>query len=114
MITKTPRRAHITPILGQLGWRSIEANIKQRDAMLVHHILHSPLAPVELRSQFVRRAEVSQRRTRAKRNSLELPAVKTELAKRSLLFRASHLWNRLPDEVTELVTKSLFKSKLPF
>ena len=65
-------------------------------------------------SQFVRRADVSQRRTRAKQNALELPAVKTELARRSLLFRASHLWNRLPDEVTELVSKSLFKSKLPF
>ena len=114
VVTKTPRRAHITPVLQQLGWRSVETSIKQRDAMLVNHILHSPLAPVDLRSQFVRRADVSQRRTRAKQNALELPAVKTELARRSLLFRASHLWNRLPDEVTELVSKSLFKSKLPF
>ena len=114
MVTKTPRRAHITPILRQLGWRSIEDTVQQRDAMLVHHILHSPLAPMDLRSQFVRRADVSQRRTRTKRNALELPPVKTELAKRSLLYRASNVWNRLPDEVTEDVTKELFKSKLPF
>ena len=82
--------------------------------MLVHHFMHSPLAPTELSSQLVRRADVSQRRTRAKRNALELPPVKTELARRSFLFRAASLWNRLPDEVTDIVPKAIFKSKLPF
>ena len=114
LVTKTSRRAHITPVLRQLGWRSIEAIIQQRDAMLVHHLLHSPLAPTDLSSQFVLRADVSQRQTRAKRNALELPLVNTEFARRSLVFRAADLWNRLPDEVTDVVPKSLFKSKLPF
>ena len=63
VVTKTPRRAHITPLLQQLGWRSVETSVKQRHAMLVHLILHLSLAPVDLRSQFVRRVDVSQRRT---------------------------------------------------
>ena len=102
------------PILRQLGWRSIENTVKQRDAMLVHHILFSPLAPSDLRSYFVRRTAVSQRQTRAKRDALELPPAKTELARRSVLFRAAGVWNELPAETTEIVWKGLFKSKLPF
>ena len=114
MTTKTARRAHITPVLHQLGWRSIEEVVKHRDAMLVHHALYSPCAPPCLRSLFIRRVDVCQRRTRAQQTALELPQVRTELAKRSLQYRAASLWNSLPHEVTNAVSRKLFRSKLPF
>ena len=114
MATKTARRTHITPVLRQLGWRTIEETVKHRDCLLVHHALYSPNAPPSLRVLFRRRAEVSQRQTRAQQSSLELPPVRTELAKRSLQYRAAATWNGLPTDVAVTVPKECFKSKLPF
>lgn len=114
IVTKTPRSAHITPVLKSLGWRSIENTIKHKDAMLVHHAMFSPYAPVCLKSLFMPRAEVSARRTRAKRNALNLPLVRTELARRSLQYRAANLWNCLPEHVTDVVRKASFQSLLHF
>ena len=113
MVTKTPRSAHITPVLERLGWKLIEDMIKHKNAMLVYHVMFSPYAPACLRSMFKPREEVSERRTRAKKNALDLPRVRTELARRSLQYRAAALWNSLPEQVTDAVTKVSFKSRLP-
>lgn len=114
MVTKTPRSAHITPVLEQLGWRSIEATIKHRDAMLAYHAVCSSHAPACLRSLFKPRAEVSERRTRAKDNALALPRVRTELARRSLQYRAAAVWNSLPGDAIDALSKVSFNSRLPF
>ena len=114
MVTKTPRREHITPILKQLDWRSIEDTIKYRDVTLAHHAIHSPHAPVSVVSLFRSRSEVTERRTRAKRGALELPPVRTTFARRSLRYRAAAEWNRLPECVTSTAKRTIFKSKIPF
>ena len=88
--------------------------IRYKDAMLVYHAMFSPCAPVCLKSLFKPRAEVSERRTRAKKNVLVLPRVKTELNRRSLQYRAAAVWNVLPEQVTDAVTKVSFESWLPF
>ena len=88
--------------------------IRHKDAMLVYHAMFSPCAPVCLRSLLKPRAEVSERGTRAKKNTLDLPRVKTELPRRSLQYRAAAVWNALPEQVTGAVTKVSFKSQLPF
>lgn len=113
VVTKTPRSAHITPVLTRLGWRSIKDIVKRKDATLVHHAIHSPCAPVSLKSLFKLRTAVSERRTRAKRSALELPPIRTELARHSLPYRAAALWNSLPEQVTDVDHKS-FKALLPF
>ena len=101
-------------MLDRLGWRSIEDMIRHKDAMLVYHAMFSPCALVCLRSLLKSRAEVSERGTRAKKNALDLPRVKTELARRSLQYRAAAVMNALPEQVTDAVTKVSFKSQLPF
>jgi len=88
---------HVTPALEQLGWRSVDDLISERDIAAMRSLLTAPAASELARDRIVTRATVSTRTTRATEDGqLELPRVRTEFARRGFLFRATKLWNTQP------------------
>ena len=81
--------------------------------MLVRELLSATCAPELLSERVVRRSDVSDRATRANaENVLQLPRVRTEMSRRSFLFRASSAWNGLSSDVRALAAgrKHTFKA----
>lgn len=94
-IVKGARRYdHVTPLLTELGWQRFDDLLNQRDLAAMHMILHSPRSPVCLRERVTYRETVSSRVTRGTADRLlELPRVRTEIARRCFAFRAVSAWN---------------------
>ena len=62
---------------------------------------------------FTRRADVSQRATRATAaGELELPALGLSLSRRVFSYRAASSWNRLPPAITASRTRGEFMRQL--
>ena len=88
------RREHVSPVLSELGWKSVDDLVRVSDLAVVHRLLTSHDAPEILRDKLVLRSDESARSTRAtERGQLQLPRVRTEFARRGFLFRASKHWN---------------------
>ena len=93
---------HVSPLLEELQWASVDMRVCERDIAMIHQLLNSLNAPQCLRNHISYRADVSARDTRAAATGqLQLPRVRTELAKRFFAFRALSLWNEAPAKVRE-------------
>ena len=67
---------------------------------MIHPVLTDPHAPRRLRDSIAFHSDVSSRGTRAaSAGHLQLPRVRTELARHFYSFRATALWNRAPNSV---------------
>ena len=84
------RSQHISPALSSLGWSRVDELLTERDLMVLYQILRSPKSPENLRALVVPRSNISDRTTRGSENmQLQTPRVRTELARRSFLCRAT-------------------------
>ena len=96
IVTGIGRRDHVTPALAELGWLKVDDLIAESDVAAMRRILCAPTPPELLRSRIEYRSDVSVRQSRATvSEQLQLPRVRTELAKRSFLSRATRAWNRM-------------------
>ena len=96
IVTGIGRRDHVTPALEQLGWLRVDDMITESDVAVMRRLLYSPHVPGLLSGRVPRRSEVSARQSRGSvSGQLELPRVRTELARRSFLSRAVRAWNDL-------------------
>ena len=106
-------RDHISPALESLGWLDVRDLVIRRDCIGVFRALSEPQAPLAIRSLFSRRADVSQRATRATvAGELELPALRLSLSRRMFSYRAASSWNRLPPATAASRTRSEFVRRL--
>ena len=113
IVTGTPMREHISPVLKSLGWPSVRDLVAHRDCMGVFRALSESQAPLAVRSLFCRRADVSQRTTRATAaGELELPAFRLSLSRRAFSYRAASTWNHLPPATTASRTRTEFARRL--
>ena len=112
-VTGTKIRDHISPALVSLGWLKAHDLVVRRDCIGVYRALNDPQAPPAVRSLFTRRADVSQRATRATAaGELELPALGLSLSRRVFSYRAASSWNRLPPAITASRTRGEFMRQL--
>ena len=114
IVTGSRRRDHVTPLLNQLEWQSVDSLILERDILTIHKLLYRPeLSPVNIKRLLAYRSEVSLHRTRAVETGLlELPRVRSERARRFFTYRAPFAWNRAPAEVRERVTVRTCRARL--
>ena len=99
------RSAHVSAILQEMRWPSVDNLVSERDLALMHCILFNDQAPASLRERAVYRGTVSARETRATdAGQLHLPRVRTEHARKFFHFRAATQWNSAPSEIREAVT----------
>ena len=107
------RRTHVTPLMTQLKWQSLDSLIAERDVITVHKLLCGSEAPVNLRHMLTYRHQVSARSTRAAETGLlQLPRVRSERARRSFCYRAAKTWNTVPAVVREPGTVDTCRSRL--
>ena len=96
---------HVTPLLKQLNWPTLDTMITERDVAMMSRIIHDPRASAALKERVVYRSDVSARDTRESvAGLLQLPRVRRELGRRSFSYRAVALWNRCPAAVRQALT----------
>ena len=111
ILTNTPRRSHITPVLMGLHWLPIKARIDFKILLITFKALHG-LAPV-----YILDLLPPKQNKRALRSSdkglLEVPAtnLKTK-GDRAFAAVAPTLWNALPLPLKNAVSVERFKSML--
>ena len=110
IITGGRKFDHITPVLRELNWLSVQSHVKYILGILAFKCIKG-LAPSYLSDRFRRRSAVHDRNTRNKR-SLDIPGYKSAAGQRTFLYRATDLWNSLPRNVTECASLNNFKKEL--
>lgn len=108
IVTGTRKYDHITPALQQLNWLPVRYMLRFRDAGMTFKCLKG-LAPSYLTNRFTLRSQTHNRNTRYK-DELDVPLYRTAVGQRSFLFRATKLWNELPDIVKDTTSIKIFKS----
>ena len=88
------RRDHVSSSLRELGWPTFDQLLVKRDIAAIRLLTSAAGACEVLRERILRRSDVSVRSTRATESGqLQLPKVRTELARRSFFYRAISAWN---------------------
>ena len=102
-VVKGARRScHVSPLLADLKWPSVDQLIMERDVSQMHYLLNHPQAPNSLTEMVEYREQVSHKETRASlAGLLQLPRVRSEHARKSFFPRAIAQWNHAPVEVRE-------------
>ena len=99
------KRDHVSPLLRQLDWPTIDDLIVERDIAMIFRAMHHPRAPDTLRDLVVFRRDVATRDTRgALAGMLQPPRVHREFARRFFSYRATTGWNSTPHDVRDAVT----------
>ena len=84
---------HVTPLLKELNWLPVASKVYLRDAIMTFKCLVGR-APKHLSSKFIKREEVSSRKTRNCR-MLHIPLFKTSSGQNTFYFRSVDIWNNL-------------------
>ncbi len=111
IITRTPKRDHITPVLLSLHWLPVEYRPKFKILVFTYKALAgtAPMYICELVEQ--------QRPTRTLRSSsrslLSVPQTRTvTYGERSFRSAAAALWNQLPEHIKQAKTLQIFQKRL--
>ena len=111
IITKTPRRAHITPVLKELHWLPVKLRIDFKILCLTYKCLHgsSPSYLSDLLNPYV---PVRSLRSNTE-NLLVVPPYKLKsFGFCSFSYTAPVLWNALPSDIKDSDSLDSFKAKL--
>ena len=86
IITRLQKFDHITPVLTELKWLSVESMLVYRDCILVFKCLRG-LAPDYPANKFKKRSEIHNKDTRNK-NKIDIPGYRTATGQRTFHYRA--------------------------
>jgi hypothetical protein len=110
IVTRLPKREHITPVLKSLHWLPIEQRIKYKILLFVHRSLHNT-APLYL-SEII----TWQRQTRNLRSAnqfmLSVPKTHNSYGDRAFSVYGPKLWNDLPLSLKCIIVYDDFKTNL--
>ena len=98
---------HITPVLHEPGWLTIEEPLRLRDVTLIFKCVNG-LVPSYLSTKFIKRSETHSYYTR-QNNQLNLPQCRTFAAQCAFRFRASKYWHSLPNDIRNSASVEVFK-----
>ena len=105
IVNGSRRSEHVTQMLCDLNWPSVDDLVTERDLAIMHWLLFNEEAPASLRDRVEYRGNVSARETRATdAGQLQLPRVRTEHARKIFFSRAAAQWNNAPAVVREAST----------
>ena len=111
IVTRTPRREHITPVLHNLHWLPVAARIKYRVLLLTYKALHDkcPSYIIDMLELYK-----PKRVLRSQEKSLLcIPKARTvTYGERSFAYCAPTLWNNLPSSVKTSSSIPSFKKHL--
>ena len=111
-MTSSQKFDHITPVLIELKWLSVESMLIYRDCILVFKCLRG-LAPDYLAKNFKKRSEIHNKETWNKnKNKMDIPEYRTAAGQRTFHYQAVSLWHSLSQRLTELPNLASFKKEL--
>ena len=109
ILTNTKKFDHISPILNELGWLTIEELLNLRDVIMIYKCINC-LAPNYLSSKLYKRSDTHAYNTRLKEH-LSLPLCRTSIAQRNFYYRALESWNKLSVATSNSSSLAQFKRR---
>ena len=110
-LTRTRRRAHITPVLISLHWLPVRARIDFKVLLLVYKALHDK-APKYI-TDMVKRYTPSRPLRSAGTERLIVPRARTKThGEAAFSYYAPNLWNTLPKDLRKANSADIFKRDL--
>ena len=110
VISRTPRRQPITPVLRQLHWLPVCKRIDFKILCLTFKALNGE-APGYLRELLTDRKPSRNLRSHSF-HRLYVPRRKLKYGERAFSFAARRLWNSIPDHIKSATSTTLFKKML--
>ena len=110
VVLQVPRITSSKPLLKELHWLPVQSRIRYKLATIVFQT-RTTSTPPYLNDLIFNRTCSRSLRSSAK-PLLNIPSVRTELAKRAFRYSAPSVWNSLPVNVVNSSTLSSFKSSL--
>jgi exonuclease III len=112
LLTNAKSREHTEPRQKALGILKLEHLYKVQVSLLVRDSLLGS-APTLFEHMFTRRSEsVSTRHSQEKKGDVFLIKGKSRSTRQSFPVRGSEIWNELPTELHDILTKSKFKKRI--
>jgi hypothetical protein len=112
VLTKTPQRQHISPVLARLHWLPVDARIHYKALSMVHAAVHSPSAPPYMKDMcsFYQPA----RPLRSQNDTVTLVCAQPSNMHGTRSFKscAFRLWNDLPLNLRIIPEAATFKKRL--
>ena len=110
VITRTPRRDHITPVLYDLHWLPVVWRIKFKVALYAYRCLNE-LAPMYLQD-LVTQYHPTRNLRSEQQNLLTMPKARTVYGHRAFSVAAPFVWNSLPIDLRLAPSLTMFKKNL--
>ena len=111
IVTKTPRRSHISPILYKLHWLSVNKRVEYKIMLLVFRAYHR-IAPDYLNELAVKYIPARPLRSKDSK-ALVVPKVNSKrYGQRAFGYAGPQLWNSLPAELKTITSYGCFKVRL--
>ena len=111
LVLRASRCNHITPLLESLHWLPVKQRAIYKILLLTYKALHG-LSPVFISDLL--HVHVPSRILRSSSECrLEVPRTRTKTyGDRTFTFAAADMWNKLPNDIRQAASVSMFKSKL--
>lgn len=108
ILTNTRKYEHISPVLQQLGWLSVEDTLCLRDVILVYKCMNN-LVPDYLATKITARSTIHRYNTRRK-DDININKHRTTTAQRNFFYRAIKSWNALSLKTRTSKSIEIFKN----
>ena len=96
-------------IVKELGWLTVKDRINYFLGVYMYRCIHG-LAPLNLCNAVVMACETHDRNTRLiNSNDVAIPFCRTDIMKKSFIYRASVVWNSLPNDIKMSESLEIFK-----
>ena len=108
IVTRTPKREHMTPILKQLHWLPVPKRIDFKLACITWQCVHGSAAPAYLK-EMCKSYEPSRSLRSASAYRLQVPVARTNIGRRAFSYAGPHVWNSLPLQLIQCQSYPVFK-----
>ncbi len=107
IIFNRKKHEHVSPLLRQLNWLSVENRLKLDTACFMFKVAHD-MVPNTISEMFTRVIEVSQHITRQASN-FYIPIMRTQAGRRTLSFRGPKVWTTVPRNLKDSMDQRSFR-----
>ena len=108
VLTNTKKFDHITPVLHELGWLTIEELLRLRDVTMIFKCLNGLVPSYWVTTKLVKRSDTHSYCT-GQSNQLNLSQCRTFAAQRAFPFRASKYWKSISNNIRNSAFVEVFK-----
>ena len=110
LIYKQSKYTHVTPLLNTLHWLPIVKRIEFKVLIFVHGCIYNT-TPTYM-SELITTKNYTRDTRQSENITLLVPKTNISYGSRAFSVIGPRLWNSLPNYLTSVTTKPLFKSKL--